>query len=62
MTGRDPALARREVQLPDGRRLTYYPFPGAARPREAAPAAGPPAGSPPAAPPAAPSRPAGEEG
>jgi hypothetical protein len=23
-----PALVRQPIQLPDGRRLTYYPFPG----------------------------------
>jgi hypothetical protein len=36
MADRAPELERREVRLPDGRRLLYYPFPGASPPREEA--------------------------
>jgi len=54
MTDGTPVLERQVVRLPDGRRLTYYPFPG--RPAPEAPA--PPAASPPPPPPP---RPQGQE-
>jgi hypothetical protein len=44
MGDRVPQVERREIRLPDGRRLTYYPLP----PDESAPAPAPGA---PAAPP-----------
>lgn len=48
MADRAAELERREVRLPDGRRLVYYPFPEATAPRGEAPAPdAPPAPSPP---------------
>ncbi len=43
-----PALSRREVKLPDGRRLIFYDFPEPAAPRVEAPAPAPPPAPPPA--------------
>jgi hypothetical protein len=37
MTDRPPALVKREVQLPDGRRLIFYSFPERAEARDDAP-------------------------
>ena len=46
MTDRAPQLDPKVVQLPDGRQLIYYPFPGEAPPADA-PAPEPGAGTPP---------------
>jgi len=42
MTERAPQIERREIRLPDGRRLVYYPFPGTRAPASDAPSPGPP--------------------